>query len=256
MDTPLEHDGLVDEAWTTLHAALGDVEEKLALRRDCGEAEQLLDRVANAHLALHGLENALERTHLACCVFPRVRAPTEVAVALARLSERRTGALIAFEQQDSLADYVATGTIVDGQLSAGLLESLFYPGNPLHDGAVIVRGSRIVAAGVFLPVAVEHRDRVHGRLLGSRHRAAVGLSRLTDALVFVVSEETGETALALHGALHGLNVRMLLHDHSDPGTGSSESHAPMPGGSWLSRLRARIVRARRGGIRPATSRPV
>ncbi len=252
MDTPLEHDGLVDEAWATLHGALGHVEEKLALRRDCGEAERLLDLVASAHLALHRLENALERTHLACCVFPRVRAPAEVAVALARLSERRTGALIAFER-DSLADYVATGTIVDGQLSAGLLESLFYPGNPLHDGAVIVRGSRIVAAGVFLPVAVEQRDRVHGRLLGSRHRAAVGLSRLTDALVFVVSEETGETALALNGALYGLNVRMLLHDHADPGTGSSESRPPIPGGSWLSRLRRRIVRARRGGIRPATS---
>jgi DNA integrity scanning protein DisA with diadenylate cyclase activity len=204
----------------------------------------LLGRVASAHLALHKLEHALQANHLACCIFPRVQTPVEVAVALGHLSAERTGALIAFEQQDNLNDYVAGGTVVDAQLSAGLLESLFYPGNPLHDGAVIVRSSRILAAGVFLPVAAEHRDSVHGRLLGARHRAALGLSRLTDALLFVVSEETGTVSLAAKGALlHPVNVHALLPDSA---IGREASPAPTAA-SALVRMGKWVARAWRSG---------
>ncbi len=204
------------------------------------EAELLLERVASAHLALHKLEHALQANHLACCIFPRVQTPTEVAVALGHLSAERTGALIAFEQQDNLDDYVVGGTVVDAQLSAGLLESLFYPGNALHDGGVIVRGARILAAGVFFPVAAEHRDPVHGRLLGARHRAALGLSRLTDALLFVVSEETGAISLAANGALlHPVNVHALLPENA---AGRETPQAPTAGtalariGTWVARI--------------------
>lgn len=225
------------EAWEALRATLDGIGENLDQQRECSQTEILLNRVANAHLALHELERTLQVSHLACCIFPRVEAPAEVAAALGHLSVRRTGALIAFEQQDNLDPYAASGTVVDAQLSAGLLESLFYPGNRLHDGGVIVRGARIVAAGVFFPVAAERRDPVHGRLLGARHRAALGLSRLTDALLFVVSEETGTISLAANGSLlNPVNVRTLLPEGGAPPIETREAR------STLSRLASHVTR--------------
>lgn len=244
MDERVTSTAAAADAWEALQSALVSVRERLGQQGECIEAELLLERVASAHRALHKLEHALQGNHLACCIFPRVQTPGEVAVALGRLSAERTGALIAFELEDSLDDYVASGTLVDAQLSAGLLESLFYPGNPLHDGAVIVRSSRILAAGVFLPVAAEHRDPVHGRLLGARHRAALGLSRLTDALLFVVSEETGAISLAAKGALlHPVNVHALL-----PASAADRETSQVPtAGATLARIGTWVARLWRAG---------
>lgn len=129
----------------------------------------------------------------------------EIAEALVRLSKLSIGAIIAVERDASLEEFAASGTIIEGAVSAELLQSIFTPPSPLHDGAVIIRGDRIAAAGAILPLT---QGPVSDRSLGTRHRAALGLSEETDALVFVVSEETGQVALAGRGRLY----RDLAHD--------------------------------------------
>ncbi|HZU19139.1 MAG TPA: diadenylate cyclase CdaA [Candidatus Dormibacteraeota bacterium] len=126
------------------------------------------------------------------------RAIAEAIRAAERLAARHVGALIAFEREVGLEDYAATGVRINGEVSAEFLQSIFFPNSPLHDGAVIVRGSTILAAGCLLPLADEAtvRDR-----LGTRHRAAIGLSLASDALVLVVSEETGGISVVENGRI-------------------------------------------------------
>lgn len=114
------------------------------------------------------------------------------------LSRRRVGALIVFEQKTGLGDIIATGTRIDGILSGALIENIFEPNTPLHDGAVIVRGTTIVAAGCFLPLS---DDMSLARELGTRHRAALGVSAVSDSVTLVVSEETGAISQARDGKL-------------------------------------------------------
>lgn len=122
----------------------------------------------------------------------------KVVASVFRLSRGKTGALIAIERGVGLRNYVERGTELDALFSAELIDSIFYAGNPLHDGAIIVRGSRVVAAGCLFPLT-ENPD--IGKRLGTRHRAGIGLSEETDALVIVVSEETGRVSVALRGEL-------------------------------------------------------
>jgi diadenylate cyclase len=117
-----------------------------------------------------------------------------LAVSAAKLSRRRTGALIVVERGTALGDMAETGVMMHAELSAELLASLFAPGYPLHDGAVIVRGREIVAAGVMLPLA--ERD-ASLEQYGTRHRAALGVTEQTDAVTIVVSEESGTISLAV-----------------------------------------------------------
>jgi diadenylate cyclase len=126
------------------------------------------------------------------------QAISEAIRAAERLSTRRTGALIAFERDVGLEDYAATGVRINGEVSAEFLQSIFYPNSPLHDGAVIVRGNRIIAAGCLLPLPEEGIVRER---LGTRHRAALGLSLASDALVLVVSEETGAISVIEEGKI-------------------------------------------------------
>lgn len=196
MEATTSHD------WEQIRELVTEVGEGLATRSDCSHVGELMARVEAARAALDRVVHDLQSAHLSCCVLPQLGAPDEVVLALARLSEARVGALMVVEQQTCLDEYVERGTPLDAALSASLIESLFYPGSKLHDGAVIVRGARIIAAGVFLPVATERGGLVENRSLGARHRAALALSRLTDALVLVVSEETGEVSLAVDGFLH------------------------------------------------------
>ena len=114
------------------------------------------------------------------------------------LSKRRIGALIAFERTVSLTQYQQNGTILNAPLVADLLTALFYPNTPMHDGGVIIRDSLIAAAGCVFPLATGQTER---RAYGTRHRAAIGLSEETDALVIVVSEETGLVSIAYQGVL-------------------------------------------------------
>jgi diadenylate cyclase len=115
------------------------------------------------------------------------------------LASKKTGALIVIEGRQTLRMYEEGAKSLDALLSTELLVAIFSPGNPLHDGAVIVRGSRIVAANVFLPLATAPEA---GFAHGTRHRAAVGLSEESDAVVIVISEENGSVAAAIDGTLH------------------------------------------------------
>lgn len=116
--------------------------------------------------------------------------------ALEQLSTRRMGALIVFPRAVGLRNIIQTGTPVDAELSSGLLLSIFHEGTPLHDGAIVVEGSRVAAAGCFLPLS--EREDVQS-VFGTRHRAALGLAEETDAVVVVVSEENGAVSLAHDG---------------------------------------------------------
>ena len=124
---------------------------------------------------------------------------SEITQCLTSLSRRRVGALIVFERRTGLKDVMETGTRLDSTISAPLLENIFEPNTPLHDGAVIIRGTRIVSAACMLTTRSE--SNAITRDLGTRHRAAIGISETTDALVLIVSEETGVISMARDGKL-------------------------------------------------------
>jgi diadenylate cyclase len=120
----------------------------------------------------------------------------DVVQATDALAGKRIGALIVLERGTGLRNYAELGVPLDALVSADLLVSLFLPYSPLHDGAVFIRGDRVVAAGCFLPLS---RNTQLARAMGTRHRAALGLAEETDAVVLVVSEETGRISLAVGG---------------------------------------------------------
>lgn len=116
-----------------------------------------------------------------------------------RLSEKQIGALIVLENQDSYEEYTNSAVQMNANFSSELLESIFTTTTPLHDGAVVIRGTVIVAAGTILPLA--HETAQLSKAMGTRHRAALGASQKTDALIIVVSEETGKVSIAREGIL-------------------------------------------------------
>jgi diadenylate cyclase len=120
----------------------------------------------------------------------------EVVVASAQLSTQRIGAIIAIEREIGLRNYIESGIPLEAMLTVDLLVAIFHRGSPLHDGAVILQENRVAAAACFLPLTVNPRV---GRELGTRHRAAIGLTEESDALAIIVSEETGLISLALDG---------------------------------------------------------
>ncbi len=126
------------------------------------------------------------------------RIVTEVIQTMTDLSRRRVGALICFERRTGLQDVIDTGTRVDAEISAPLLENIFEPNTPLHDGAVVIREERVEAAACILPLTEASGV---SRELGTRHRAGIGLSENSDAIVLIVSEETGTMSLARGGVL-------------------------------------------------------
>ncbi|MGN1383035.1 MAG: diadenylate cyclase CdaA [Eubacterium sp.] len=122
----------------------------------------------------------------------------EISSAAGEFSQSRTGALIVFEREIALDDVTEAGTQLNAEISAQLLGNIFYEGAPLHDGAVIIRGDRIYAAGCVLPLT---ENKNLNKSLGTRHRAGIGISERSDALVLIVSEETGIISVAEDGRL-------------------------------------------------------
>jgi diadenylate cyclase len=122
-----------------------------------------------------------------------------ISQSIYRLSERRIGALVVLENQDSLEDLARKAVMLEAQFSPELLESIFITATPLHDGAVIIRGTTILSAATILPLA-DDSTRL-SKSMGTRHRAGLGISQLTDALVIVVSEETGKVSIARDGIM-------------------------------------------------------
>ncbi len=124
-------------------------------------------------------------------------AVSAIVKAASNMSESKTGALIVFEGKSPLGEIISTGSEIDAKISVPIIENIFYPKSPLHDGAMIIRDNRICAAGCILPLT----QSALSRELGTRHRAAVGMSEASDALVLVVSEETGAISVARGGTL-------------------------------------------------------
>jgi len=181
------------------------------------------------------IRRALEQLGRAGSLIPRttvVSTNTRLADTIARaaqqLAERRFGALLVIERSTPLGEYASKGVAMDALLSTELLLNIFWPNSPLHDGAVIVHGDRAVAAGVVLPLAtsptVEH--------VGTRHRAAIGITEISDAIAVVVSEETGTISLANAGRMvrnlgeARLQKVLSILDRSSSGVGSNGIRAP------------------------------
>jgi len=122
----------------------------------------------------------------------------EIVTAVANMAKKKIGALIAIKRDIGLKDFIETGLIIDAQITSELIENIFYPFTPLHDGGVVIDGTRIVSAVCLFPITDNPNLE---KTLGMRHRAAVGLSENSDALVIVVSEERGTISLAINGQL-------------------------------------------------------
>ena len=141
-----------------------------------------------------------------------------VVEACERLSNTRTGALIVIENKTKLGDLLPAGTIIDAKASTALLCNIFYPNSPMHDGAVIMRDGRVLAAGCFLPST--QKGEYLDKQLGSRHRAALGMSENSDAIIVVVSEETGVISVAenanLERGFNSFTLTQLLQDRLVP----------------------------------------
>ena len=123
---------------------------------------------------------------------------TQTVMACEQLSREKTGALIVFPRDNALDEYMKTGTIIDGQVSEQLIRNVFFPKAALHDGAMIIRDGRVAAAGCVLPLSESNKLSLD---LGTRHRAGVGMSEVSDAVVVIVSEERGTISVAVGGML-------------------------------------------------------
>ena len=161
------------------------------------ELRRVLERIGRSNFSDLGRfsQNMFEGDSDAYTVLNAIK---EISAAAEIFSAEKTGALIVMERKTMLGDIVAGGTLINADTSARLLCNIFTPNTPLHDGAVIIRGGRVYAAGCFLPLA--ETDSL-SKDLGTRHRAAVGMSENSDALIVVVSEETGTISLAENGGL-------------------------------------------------------
>lgn len=154
------------------------------------ELRKMLERMGRSRLITKSNRKTLDDD--------RERLVNEIIQTVVDLSRRRVGALIVFERKTGLQDVIETGTQLNAEISAPLLENIFEPNTPLHDGAVVIRDDQIMAAACILPLAEASGV---SRELGTRHRAAVGITENTDAAVIVVSEETGIVSFASDGTL-------------------------------------------------------
>lgn len=173
---------ILDKVWTVAFVAVVVIFQP--------EIRRLLEKLGQGAPLLRMISGAVSE-----------RVIEQVAAAVRELAQSRTGALIVFQRETGLNDLAEGGVLLDALVSKELLLAIFSPQSALHDGALIIRGDRVVAARCFLPLASQA---LLPSYLGSRHRAAVGLAEQTDALVVVVSEQTGQVSLAVEGKLERL----------------------------------------------------
>lgn len=161
---------------------------------------------------------------------------TQTVIACEQMAKTKTGALVIFERNMMLSDIMATGTVIDADTTAELMKNVFYPKAPLHDGAMIMRNGRIAAAGCVLPLTNKTNL---SKDLGMRHRAGIGVSEQTDALVIIVSEETGAISIAIEGMLK----RNLTHDTFEKilrGELLEDTSKQKPASELLGRIKGRL----------------
>ena len=155
------------------------------------ELRRLLEKMGSTRSLLRFFGGDLQQLSMDTAI-------TQTALACADMSAAKTGALLIFVRDNQLTDPISTGTLVDATVSAELLKNLFFKNSPLHDGAVIIKDGRVAAAGCMLPMS----GNMHlSRDLGMRHRAGIGISEQSDAVVVIVSEETGSISVAVDGML-------------------------------------------------------
>jgi diadenylate cyclase len=179
---------------------------------------------------------AIGRFPIHRAIEPEARlAVEEVLKAAVALANRRIGALIVIERTQELLDAVEVGTVIDARLSKDLLISLFLPYSPLHDGAVVLRGGRIAAAGCFLPLSARTPS-AEASGTGTRHRAAIGITEDSDALAIVVSEESGTISVVAAGEIERDLDADALRRRLTASLGVAA--APLGRWAWLSRARS------------------
>ena len=197
----MSEEAAIREQLEELRSRVTQLHDDIPCLKQCPRLSDLLQKMYEIRVGLSQLEQDLLQNHLKCCISPNIKVPGEVVLALSKLSEKRHGAIIAIEHEDNLDDHLRGGVIIDAAVSAPILENIFYPGSPLHDGAMIIRDSKIRKVNVILPLA-PHTSELEALGLGSRHRAALGLSQVSDALIIVVSEEKGWISIAFRGQLY------------------------------------------------------
>ena len=197
----LSEEAAIKQQLEELKSRVTQLHDGIPCLKQCSHLSDLLQKMYEIRLGLNQLEQDLLQTHLKCCISPNIEVPGEVVLALSKLSKKRHGVIIVMENEDNLDEHLQGGVMIDAALSAPILENIFYPGSPLHDGAVIIRDSKIRKASVLLPLA-PHTSDLEALGLGSRHRAGLGLSQVSDALIIVVSEEKGWISMAFRGQLY------------------------------------------------------
>ena len=161
------------------------------------EIRNVLEQLGKTHL--------LGR-HKVLSVSERERLVSEIGLSVDYLRKNRIGALIVIERDTSLSEYIERSKPIYADISSELLISIFFPRNPLHDGGVIIQGNKITSAGAVFPISINSKI---SKKLGTRHRAAIGISEESDAIAIVVSEETGKISIAVGG---NLNYNLSLDD--------------------------------------------
>ncbi|AWC34375.1 sporulation-specific diadenylate cyclase CdaS [Bacillus cytotoxicus] len=167
------------------------------------DGECILCRMEEIHHLLSNVQTIAASYYLKAYLSPFTSSYAPITTAIQHLGERKHGALIVVERNDSLTPLIQTGTKLNAFLTVPLLESIFYPGNLLHDGAVLIKDDHIISAANILPLT---KNLEIDPKLGTRHRAAIGLSEKSDALILVASEETGRTSFALNGSLYTISL--------------------------------------------------
>lgn len=183
------------------------------------ELRRLLEKMGSGELYRQFTARGQQQTAIDAAI-------SQIVLACSDMSASKTGALIVFERTSKLVDQLRSGTIINADVTAELLKNMFYNKAPLHDGAVIIRDGRILAAGCVLPLS---KNNNLSKDLGMRHRAGIGMSEVSDAVVAIVSEETGSISVAENGMLKRhltpatleklLRAELRLDDDTDTGTG-------------------------------------
>ena len=181
------------------------------------ELRRMMDRLGNVRLrSFFGIEKPIQEMDVII---------SQTVMACETMSREKVGALIVFAREARLDEYMRTGTLIDGQASEQLIRNIFFPKASLHDGAMIIRDTRVAAAGCVLPLSESHRLSAD---LGTRHRAGVGISEVSDAVVVIVSEETGTISVAVGGMLKrhlaAKTLEKLLHNELCPAQEEKEEN--------------------------------
>ncbi|MEH6943124.1 sporulation-specific diadenylate cyclase CdaS [Bacillus sp. JJ722] len=183
-----------------IHQVIATLQSNLEVLENNGNC--LLKNFEEVRETFTQLEMTAASFYLNCYLSPFTDKYVDLSTSVQNMSKRKHGGLIVIQREDSLDSLIQSGIPLKATLTHSLLESIFFPGNPLHDGAVLIQENEIVSAAHVLPLS---KKLTGEKKMGTRHRAALGLSEQSDALILVVSEETGKITFALGGEFYPIN---------------------------------------------------